>query len=91
MSEAPKIATEIMELEKNSKGGALAVKKVAEAIETKRRELINQPLSRIYQQLALSAIEAMRIQMVVAGENMGDMSSQWNVMIAAALKEPEPA
>ncbi len=69
------------------------IERLARAMEDRRRQLIGQPLARIWDELAKAAIEEMREpteEMVVAGcrhENLGDMAGRWAAMIDAALQE----
>lgn len=72
------------------------VERVAKAMEAKRAELIAQPLSRVWGDLAKAAIKAMRepteAMLVAGGENnsTGDYpqpSVSWPAMIDAAMKD----
>lgn len=76
------------------------VERVARAMDAKRRELVAQPLARIWPQLAEAAIEAMRAptpEMASAGaaylyDYQGASAMVvWHDMIDAALKEPTDA
>ncbi|ASW06331.1 hypothetical protein [Rhizobium sp. 11515TR] len=72
------------------------IERAAKAMEERRRELIGQPLARIWDELAKAAIEAMREpteKMVEAGFDcvppFGDHNPDkaWRAMIDAALQE----
>lgn len=76
------------------------IERGAEAMRARRRELIAQPLERIWPDLMRAAIEAMRFNedgsdchesIRIAGEEAyyenGDARAIFNAMISAALKE----
>jgi hypothetical protein len=69
------------------------VDRVARAMESKRRELIAQPLSRIWGELAIAGIEAMRDPTEAMRDSCGNgecaiwAPGAWANYIDAALKE----
>ncbi len=68
------------------------IERAAKAMEERRRELIGQPLARIWDELAKAAIEAIREPtdgMLARGDFYESTLCKWEEMIDAALETPK--